>query len=280
MTGFPAGSCRARYRAAVRSRGFTLVEMLVVVATVAVLLAIALPALGSARGKVQLVGCTAAQRKIAVGIFNHATDRKGKFPGPHTEPGPRFRGQPWVLAFDPPGQPNARRVGPDGRETLAALQDGSLWSFVGDAGAYRSPRDPTDRVRSFSLSVFLAGSPEVGDHPDLRFGALASRIDSVRDPSGALAVVAEEDPDHPRNRNAFTLDLRGNRWIDLLPDWGPRPHFTAAMLDGSTVSRRLAHPRLREAILSNGPIPPAGRPVDEATRGDFELLRGLLRIDR
>jgi hypothetical protein len=232
--------------------------MLVALAIVAVLLSIALPALASARGRVHLVGCTAAQRKIAVGVFNHATERKGKFPGPHTEPGPRFRGSPWVLAFDPPGQPLARRLDSRGRETIAALEAGSLWPFVGDAAAYRSPRDPTDRVRSFSLSVFLAGSPEVGDHPDLRFGALAS----------------------PRNRNAFTLDLRGSRWIDLLPDWGPRPHFTAAMVDGSTVARRLGHPRLREAILGAGPVPPEGRPVDEATGGDFELLRGLLRIDR
>ncbi len=263
-----------------RSRAFTLVEMLVALAIVAVLLSIALPALASARGRVHLVGCTAAQRKIAVGVFNHATERKGKFPGPHTEPGPRFRGSPWVLAFDPPGQPLARRLDSRGRETIAALEAGSLWPFVGDAAAYRSPRDPTDRVRSFSLSVFLAGSPEVGDHPDLRFGALASRMDSIRDPSGTLAVVAEEDPNGPRNRNAFTLDLRGSRWIDLLPDWGPRPHFTAAMVDGSTVARRLGHPRLREAILGAGPVPPEGRPVDEATGGDFELLRGLLRIDR
>jgi hypothetical protein len=185
-----------------------------------------------------------------------------------------------VLAFDPPGQPLARRLDSRGRETIAALEAGSLWPFVGDAAAYRSPRDPTDRVRSFSLSVFLAGSPEVGDHPDLRFGALASRMDSIRDPSGTLAVVAEEDPNGPRNRNASTLDLRGSRWIDLLPDWGPRPHFTAAMVDGSTVARRLGHPRLREAILGAGPVPPEGRPVDEATGGDFELLRGLLRIDR
>ena len=263
-----------------RRRGFTLVEMLTVLAVVAVLLAIALPALASARGKVQLVGCTAAQRKLAVGVFNHATERKGKFPGPHTEPGPRYRGQPWVLAFDPPGQPMARRVDQAGRETLGALQDGSLWPFVGDAGVYRSPRDPTDRVRSYSLSVFLAGSPEVGDHPDLRFGTLASRIDSVRDPSGTLATVAEEDPNGPRNRNAFTLDLRGERWIDLLPDWGPRPHFTAAMLDGSTLARRLSHPRLREAILVEGRMPEGGRAVEDATRCDFETLRGLMDLGR
>ena len=280
MNGIPAESPAGRYRAAVRTRGFTLVEMLVALAVIGLLLSIALPALASTRAKVHLVGCTAAQRKLAVGVFNHTTERKGKFPGPHTEPGPRFRGNPWVLAFDPPGQPLARRLDAQGRETAAALEAGSLWPFVGDAAAYRSPRDPTDRLRSYSLSVFLAGSPEVGDHPDLRFGALASRIDSVRDPSGTLAVVAEEDPDHPRNRNAFTLDLRGSRWIDLLPDWGPGRHFTAAMLDGSTLSRRLGHPRLRQAILANGPIPPAGRPVDEATRGDFEVLRGLLRIDR
>lgn len=260
-----------------RDRGFTLVEMLVALAVIAVLVSIALPALASARGRVHLLGCTVAQRKIAVGVFNHTTERKGKFPGPHTEPGPRYRGNPWVLAFDPPGQPLARRLDSQGRETVAALEAGSLWSYVGDAATYRSPRDPTGRIRSYSLNVFLAGSPEVGDHPDLRFGALASRIDSVRDPSGTIAVIAEEDPSGPRNRNGFTLDLRGDRWIDLVPDWGPRPYLTAAMLDGSTLARRLGHPRLREAILGSGPMPPEGRPVDEATRGDFEMLRGLLR---
>lgn len=55
-------------------RGFTLVELLVVVAIIALLLAILLPALGKARAVSRGVVCLSSQRQVALGMGYYAND--------------------------------------------------------------------------------------------------------------------------------------------------------------------------------------------------------------
>lgn len=55
-------------------RGFTLVEVLVVVSIIALLLGILVPALGGARESARVVACQANQRSVGQGIFAYAHD--------------------------------------------------------------------------------------------------------------------------------------------------------------------------------------------------------------
>jgi len=61
-------------------RGFTLVELLVVVAIIALLLAILLPALGKARAVANTVACMSNERQIALATTMYASEHNGFYP--------------------------------------------------------------------------------------------------------------------------------------------------------------------------------------------------------
>ena len=60
--------------------GFTLVEVLVVVALIAMLLGLLIPALRAAQEKAATIGCLANLRSVGVAVRTFADDNKGLFP--------------------------------------------------------------------------------------------------------------------------------------------------------------------------------------------------------
>lgn len=77
-------------------RAFTLVELLVVVAIIALLLALLLPSLARAKYLAKVTLCKANMRQLATGLFTYATANQNFYPSPGKI---RSNGNPWDQAM-------------------------------------------------------------------------------------------------------------------------------------------------------------------------------------
>ena len=80
-------------------RGFTVLELLVVVAIIALLLTVVLPALGWAREAARRANCMSNLRQLGIADFSFANDNRGRFvtASPNPDPQPQSNNSLWDI---------------------------------------------------------------------------------------------------------------------------------------------------------------------------------------
>ena len=208
-----------------RVKGFTLVELLVVIGIIAILIAILLQALQKAREQAKQTTCMSNMRQIVQGWLLYAQDNKGGIVFSETDdrtktvpPGspPQDQGKlGWVI--DTKSDPeHAAKFNTEG-----AVRAGAMWKYCPAAGTYRCPSSTEKLVwRSYSIPTHLNGS--------MAFVDVAFRNAPHLDPAkpiiqklgqmrkrAKLVLIEEYAADQEANLGSFLAVKTDTKWGDL-----------------------------------------------------------------
>lgn len=147
-----------------RRRGFTMVELLVVVGIIVLLMGILLPALGKVRESARRTACMSNLRQLTQAWLAYAADHDRELPVNGIDGN-------WVM-------PGAARD---------AVTSGKLYRYVNDYRVYRCPQEEGDRWRSYSINDYLNGDW-------LAVPRHAHRVTDVENSAKTFAFIEELDP--------------------------------------------------------------------------------------
>lgn len=203
-----------------RLRGFTLVELLVVIGIIALLIGVLLPALSRAREQSNKVACQSNMRQLATGFMMYVAENGGYFPRPATT---TVQNEDWIYWYNLPTQP-APLNDPNNSPMIPFLGG----TFV--AKVYRCPSDdPTLHTGgtfpySYTVNEAICRAPQgvgVSGSPGYHSGTV---------PMLKITQIVES------SSKALIIDESGSTVDDGC--WAPQNYVAAAVPPKNLLSNR------------------------------------------
>ncbi|MDA1007555.1 MAG: prepilin-type N-terminal cleavage/methylation domain-containing protein [Planctomycetota bacterium] len=285
---------------ATHRRGFSLTELMVVVAIIALLAGLVIVAAQKVHRMSNMAGDLNNQRQIALAFSSYSMDFNGAIPSNRTSPDGNFNytlnptagscGGPFTVLINNGSTAattyhswtasyGAGVVGGTEYEyglntttvpTANALSGGKLWNYIGDYGVYRSPLDPTARIRSYSINSFVGAtvpedSNEWANKWDDWFcvngvpmtATNTTKISRIPQPARTICSIVEDDSDgFNYNNQGWVIDPRfpgtpqaggWEGWIDWPAMWDPTA-IPFSYVDGSTEVYSVQNPELPDDL--------------------------------
>lgn len=165
---------------------FSLTELLVVMAVIAILMALLLPGLDRMQERGRRVTCGSNLRQLTVAYMTFAADHNNAVVGANTTVP-----TDWVVSGN----------------TKASLEKGALYPYVRSRAVYRCPSDVSNHVRTYAISGRLEGEQ-----------TQARKLVDIIEPVRTLVFIEEHDP-RGYNMGSWIIQKTGANWIDYVPSW-------------------------------------------------------------
>ena len=197
------------------------------IAIIAILVGLVVVAAGSMLLQSKSAKDLANHRTIGASTWTHTLDHNGELLNPRTEPDDDKSSQAqidryWVKAYD---DDFSVRLENDGTENDNALKDGAAFEYIGSIDVYRSPLDPTDRLRSYSMSAYIGVTDGIDDYSGFNIPGLQEfffptlTVSQIPQPSGTMCTITEDDRRNSANWNGWMMHPRDDmpflRWYDF-----------------------------------------------------------------
>jgi prepilin-type N-terminal cleavage/methylation domain-containing protein len=214
-----------------KTPAFTLIELLVVIAIIAILAAMLLPALASAKRKAQTANCISNQKQLLLGSKMYTDDNNDRIVGADCNAPSDWRISPAGGGFKLPAIPSPIAASPDLVNKFLDEQgfmQGGLYSYCKNPDVLHCPADFRWQSQNYAFDSYSI--PNGLNAPNSQSHSIGNahiyKETSVKHPTTAIMFLEENDPRSQaitggsgnvfENDNSWALPIGGGTYP---PNW-------------------------------------------------------------